>query len=109
MNGLKQFVNARKSLFPLDDALGGADHSGSDEPAARLPQSPPAPDEFDWSTDDSVVINEQPPVALYRNSHDQLVIRQRNTLSDDGDQYVVIDPAHLAHFIDMLEIEKAKS
>src|ERR1700690_2344280 len=54
--------------------------------AAALPTpipEPPDPDEFDWATDDSVVLKEQPATAIYFNRRDQLVIRQERSWDRD--------------------------
>jgi len=68
--------------------------------------SPPEPDEdFDWNTDDSVIITEQPATALYWNSREQLVIRQRGWPDDDS--FVYFNRAMLPHLIEMLQADVA--
>ncbi len=42
-----------------------------------------APDEFDWSTDPSVIFGYQPATAVYRNKFDAIVIRQEATNGDE--------------------------
>jgi hypothetical protein len=43
------------------------------------------PDEFDWNTDESIILREQRATAAYRNRLGELIIRQRAGWSDDGD------------------------
>lgn len=60
-------------------------------------------DDFNWSSDrDSVVVLEQREIAVYRNCHGQIVLRE-NAYPDD-DQIVVIDPSNVRRVADaMLE------
>lgn len=62
-----------------------------------------AEERFDWSTDESVIIAEQPETALYWNNQHQLVVRQRRWPDDDA--FVYFNRAHLAHLIAMLKAE----
>jgi hypothetical protein len=59
--------------------------------------------EFNWSTDESVIINEQPATAVYWNKQDQLVIRQQVPYPDE-DVYVVFNQENLRHLIEMIEM-----
>ena len=58
--------------------------------------------EFDWLTDDSVVLQEQPQTAVYFNSTGGLVIRQRAAWDQEDDTFVLIAPQSIAEFIDKL-------
>ena len=72
------------------------------------PQSapPPAkPEEFDWLSEDCVVVEEQPPIAVYRNKRNHLVIRSRRD-GDDEDAFVFVGtPQNLKLLITALQRE----
>jgi hypothetical protein len=68
--------------------------------------STPEPDEdFDWNTNDAVVITEQPETAIYWNSRDQMVIRQQGWPEDDS--FLYFNRALLPRLIDLLRAEVA--
>jgi hypothetical protein len=48
-------------------------------------------DEFDWSTDDSVVVKPRPGVAVYENKAGDVVIRTQG-MSGDEDHFAFIAP-----------------
>jgi hypothetical protein len=60
------------------------------------------PDEFDWETDDSVILREQRATAAYRNRHGELIIRQRAGWSDDEDTFVYISQENEVAFMEGL-------
>ncbi len=68
---------------------------------AAVPEAPP-PDDFDWVKDDSIVVEEQPSIAIYLNNRNHVVIRQRCYCSDDEDEFVTIAPQNLMAVIDQL-------
>jgi hypothetical protein len=73
-------------------------------PRQALLATKPDPDgDFDWATDSSVIISEQPETALYWNDRHQLVIRQRRW--PDEDSFVFFNSPHLKHLICMLQAE----
>jgi hypothetical protein len=47
---------------------------------------------FDWVHDDAVVLREQPAVAVYTNSHNEVVIRQACAWDEDDDTVIVVLP-----------------
>lgn len=49
--------------------------------------------EFDWFTDDSVVIREQMQTAVYRNRVNAIVIRQEGNGFEPEDQFVILRDA----------------
>jgi hypothetical protein len=69
----------------------------SEAAAAKLA----AHDRFDWFKDDSIVLEEQLPTAIYFNERNHLVIRQRAEYRDE-DAFIYIAPQNLAEFIDRL-------
>jgi hypothetical protein len=58
--------------------------------------------EFDWFKDESVILEEQLPVAVYFNERDHLVIRQRDPWHGDEDTFIYIAPQNIDAFIDKL-------
>ena len=60
------------------------------------------PDEFDWNTDESIILREQRATAAYRNRLGELIIRQRAGWSDDGDTFVYIAPENEVAFMEGL-------
>jgi hypothetical protein len=64
--------------------------------------APPKPeDDFDWSTDDSVLIQRKWPLAIYTNKYGRLVLRQED--SEEGDQFIYVDPADVPLLIRKLQ------
>jgi hypothetical protein len=59
------------------------------------------PDDFDWFKDDSIILEEQPVTAVYTNSRNAVVIRQRAAYPDE-DMFVFIAPRNLMTLIDRL-------
>jgi hypothetical protein len=57
---------------------------------------------FDWQTDDSVVVNWQPALAVYRNMMDSIVIRQERSELEDDDTIVIITPANAKAIADAI-------
>jgi hypothetical protein len=68
-----------------------------------LASTPERHEDFDWNTDNSVVITEQPETAIYWNSRDQMVIRQRGWPDDDS--FLYFNRAMLPDLIDLLQAE----
>jgi hypothetical protein len=46
--------------------------------------------EFDWSSDDSIALCEQPAVAVYANRYGQIVIRRERAWNDEEDVFIPI-------------------
>jgi hypothetical protein len=78
------------------------------EEAARavLGKADPRPDrdfdDFDWATDDSVVLQEQRATAVYQNRFGGLVIRQEKTWNEESDPFIVIGPENNVTFMEAL-------
>jgi len=71
------------------------------EPAAVEPDS----SDFDWLSEGCVVVEDQPPIAVYRNRRNHLVIRSRRD-GDEDDQCVFIGtPENLKLLIAALQRE----
>lgn len=65
------------------------------EIVAALADNKPA-DEFDWTSDDSIVCQEQPATAVYRNRAGSIVIRQERSWDADEDSFVYISDRTVA-------------
>jgi hypothetical protein len=57
-------------------------------------------DDFDWCTDDSIILKEQPATAVYFNKGGNLVIRQKGDWNDDGDKFLFVTPENFNLFAD---------
>jgi hypothetical protein len=85
--------------------------SAAPEPAATPITEPPKASQetaegksaadFDWSLDDSIVLEEQTSIAVYFDKR-ELVIRQLATWDRDEDTFIYIAPQNIAKFIDKL-------
>jgi hypothetical protein len=69
--------------------------------AALIEKHSEPADDFDWFKDDSIVLEEQPAVAVYTNSREHIVIRQKAPYPDE-DQFVFVAPHNLMTLIDRL-------
>jgi hypothetical protein len=58
--------------------------------------------DFDWSSDDSIVLREQPATALYHNRHGVLVIRQKADWDAEHDTFAFITPENAVVFMEAL-------
>jgi hypothetical protein len=58
----------------------------------------PDPEEFDWDTDDAVVVKPQPGIAVYQNKYGDTVVRTQNIADPcEGDHFAYVTPdAHWA-------------
>lgn len=86
-------AEATERMFKTIEAKTGID---------MRPQPPEPPDPFDWNTDESVALIEQPRTAIYFNKREQLVIRQEAGMCDEDDAYVFIAPSNVQTFLDRL-------
>jgi hypothetical protein len=69
----------------------------------NAPRATPEPSgEFDWSSDDSIVLHHQPAVAVYINEAGGLTIRQERNWDEDQDTIIAIAPESVSEFIDKL-------
>jgi len=83
--------------------VGGLAPEAIQQPPKQTPiHEPPDPDEFNWATDDSVVLKEQPATAIYFNSRGQLVIRQERSWDRDEDSFIYFAPGNTQEFLDKL-------
>ncbi len=46
--------------------------------------------DFDWTDDESIVLRDQPAIAVYVNPHGALVIRQERSWNEEEDTWIVI-------------------
>lgn len=56
-------------------------------------------DDFDWCEDPSIVLQEQPPTAIYTNVAGAVVIRQGGDFLQTGDQIVVVRPENVVRLV----------
>ena len=70
--------------------------------AAGLPPVEREFDDFDWGTDDSVVLHEQRATAVYQNRFGGLVIRQEKTWDEESDPFIVIGAENTVTFMEAL-------
>jgi hypothetical protein len=57
-------------------------------------------DDFDWNTDDSIVLREQRATAVYHNRHGELIIRQKAAWDDERDTFVYVEPENITAFLE---------
>lgn len=57
-------------------------------------------EDFDWNTDDSIILKEQRATAVYHNKLGELIIRQRAAWDDDRDTFVYIMPENVVAFLE---------
>lgn len=73
---------------PLQLPLIPSDDSPPIEPAELVPATST---DFDWRTDaDSIVVEHQPSIAVYRNGRNAVVIRQEGQYHPDEDHWVML-------------------
>jgi hypothetical protein len=68
--------------------------------SARAPT--PEDSDFDWRTDDSVILRQQPATAIYYNREGSLVIRQEREWDRYEDTYIFIAPQNIDSFLEKL-------
>ncbi|MCK1578580.1 hypothetical protein IVB03_03020 [Bradyrhizobium sp. 168] len=59
-----------------------------------------AEDDFDWNTDDSIILREQRATAVYRNRRGELTFRQKADWGEERDSFVFVTPESEATFLD---------
>jgi hypothetical protein len=57
-------------------------------------------EDFDWNTDDAVILKEQRATAVYHNRLGELIIRQRAAWDDEGDTFVYVSPENITEFLE---------
>jgi hypothetical protein len=71
----------------------------------QIPSATPNPgqwDDFDWYRDESIVVKEQFPIAVYVNADGYVVIRQRGDEFNDEDALIAITPDNIRNLVDRL-------
>jgi hypothetical protein len=68
--------------------------------AAQAVLSGGGEEEFNWNTDDSVILREQRATACYHNKLGELIIRQRAAWDDEGDTFIYVTPENANTLID---------
>ena len=83
--------------------IGETESEAIPQPIAQRPiPEPPRPEEFDWLTNELVVLKEQPATAIYFNPGDDLVIRQKAAWDREEDSFIFIAPGNAQEFLDRL-------
>jgi hypothetical protein len=67
---------------------------------ARAREALELDDEFNWNTDDSIILKEQRATAVYFNRLGELIIRQKAAWSDDEDSIVYVMPENFNGLLD---------
>jgi hypothetical protein len=75
---------------PALETLGTSPHTTEDS------------DKFDWANDEDIVLREQQSIAIYRNKHDGLVIRQERRWDQEEDVCIIVTAENIDAFIDRL-------
>jgi hypothetical protein len=57
-------------------------------------------EDFNWNTDDAVILKEQRATAVYHNRLGELIIRQKASWDDEGDTFIYVTPENCNAFID---------
>jgi hypothetical protein len=86
-----------------DQVSGGVPTIGTEQPD----RDPDGDDddysnEFNWNTDDSVVLPYQQAVAIYFNHNNELVIRQEKAWNEEDDHIIIISEENVQAFLDKL-------
>ena len=89
----------------FQDDIPPADERGEVATAERVAESeidetsPVDADKFDWGSDDSVIVQEQLAIAVYRNRANGVVIRQEARSFDEDDQFVILRDAEAVRIL----------
>jgi|tagenome__1003787_1003787.scaffolds.fasta_scaffold18289990_1 hypothetical protein len=59
-----------------------------------------AEEDFDWNTDDAVILKEQRATAVYHNRVGELIVRQQAGWNDDRDTFVYVTPENVTAFLE---------
>ena len=57
-------------------------------------------DDFDWNTDDAIILREQRATAVYHNRVGELIIRQKAAWEDERDTFVYVEPENVTAFLE---------
>ena len=60
-------------------------------------------DEINWDDDATVVVKEIRPVAVYRNSYGQIVVRQQAFDRDEDDPFITLPDAEMRKLVDAVQ------
>ena len=85
-----------ENLLELPPVERPGDTSPSIAPDSLAAEGPPGSDNFDWRSDDSIILGYQPATAVYRNACNAVVIRQEGAGYDD-DQFVILRDDEAVH------------
>jgi hypothetical protein len=61
-------------------------------------------DDFDWRTDESVIVREQRSIAVYPTVRDAVAIRCERGWDEDEDVVVVVQPEHVTVLCEALQL-----
>jgi hypothetical protein len=57
-------------------------------------------DDFDWNTDDAIILREQRATAVYHNRLGELIIRQKAAWDDERDTFIYVTPENCNALMD---------
>jgi hypothetical protein len=57
-------------------------------------------EDFDWNTDDAIILREQRATAVYHNRLGELIIRQKAAWDDERDTFIYITPENCNALMD---------
>jgi hypothetical protein len=57
-------------------------------------------DDFDWNTDDAIILREQRATAVYHNKLGELIIRQKAAWDNERDTFVYVEPENVIAFLE---------
>jgi hypothetical protein len=70
------------------------------EEAARVAAAKVEDEDFNWNTDDFIILKEQRATAVYFNRMGELIVRQKAGWSDEEDSIVFVMPENFNGFLD---------
>ena len=92
-------VATKPPATPIADPVKAATEACETRIATLLGKQPE--EQFDWITDDSIILEKQLPIAIYLNRRDHVVIRQEGN-ADEEDAFIIIARQNIQAFIDWL-------
>lgn len=57
-------------------------------------------EDFDWTTDDAVILREQRATAVYHNKSGELIVRQQRGWDEERDAFVYVSPENVTAFLE---------
>jgi hypothetical protein len=86
------------AVIPIAERTEATHEAAEARLSANLEKHPEKSD-FDWPSDDSVVLAEQLAISVYFHRRDVVVIRQRASGDEEEDTFIYIARQHIPEFI----------